>query len=76
VSWRSALRSRALAMAVDAAAGDLRAGLGAAIGDADPAGASAAADGATDLRPWIAASSEAKSLWGRAVRVWLASLRR
>ena len=70
--WRRALRGQALAMAVDACAGDLRAGLASAIVETDPSRA-VAAD--VDLCPWLAGSPEAASLWGRAVRVWLASLR-
>jgi hypothetical protein len=59
-------------MAVDACSGDLRAGFAAAIVEADPSRAMAAD---VDLCPWLAGSPEAASLWGGAVRAWLASLR-
>jgi len=79
--WRSSLRALALARAVDATGGDLRAALLAAIAASDAADGSLAVlprpelRAQLDLRPWISGCAEARAVLERAVGAWIASLR-
>ncbi len=72
-AWRTALEIHALAIAVDATGGDLRAGLLFALARASD-GASLEFGSEVDLTPWLHECPTALGLVARAIGAWLDSL--
>jgi hypothetical protein len=72
-AWTASLRGLALANAIDACEGDLRAGLLCAQQLEMPAG-TPLSPVEVDLVPWIRDASAAREVVGRALRAWLESI--